>query len=99
MTMVERVARTIFPNAAGFDWDIAPSGLRDALCVTARAAIEAMREPTEAMNDAEPDGGFDIYWGYNADGRPSGPADVWRVMIEAALTESEEPSPPEPPAT
>lgn len=47
-----------------------------------RAAIEAMREPTEAMIDA----GYDV--GYSPDPLPTD--EVWRAMINAALV----PSPP-----
>lgn len=51
----------------------------------ARAVIEAMREPTEAM--IKPTYDLDVYWGYYADGRPGGPDDVWRAMLDAALQE------------
>jgi hypothetical protein len=45
----------------------------------ARAAIEAMREPTEAMVEAGSDAPI-----MNYDGND--PRDVWRLMISAALT-------------
>lgn len=53
----------------------------------ARAAIEAMREPTEAMVEAEGDvlrgelGGLhdSAYWSEHW------PANIWRTMIDAAL--------------
>ena len=50
----------------------------------ARAAIEAMREPTDAMVDAGFDAGDDTVQGYseNAD-----PQDTWQAMIDAALNE------------
>lgn len=54
---------------------------------TLRRLIAAMREPTEAMCDVVHDGDFDIYWEYRADGRPGGPDDVYRAMIDAALRE------------
>lgn len=55
--MVERVARAI-ADAGGSDFDQLPSkhgpgfGLRNMYMNMARAAIEAMREPTGAMEDA-----------------------------------------------
>lgn len=45
----------------------------------AHAAIEAMREPTAAMEDAADNDGP---WRFQQ------PASVWRVMIDAALTTS-----------
>lgn len=42
------------------------------------------REPTEAMIDAVVhDADLDIYWSYNADGRPGEPRDAYRAMIAA----------------
>lgn len=55
--MVERVARAI-ADAGGSDFDQLPSkhgpgfGLRNMYMNMARAAIEAMREPTQRMEDA-----------------------------------------------
>jgi hypothetical protein len=49
----------------------------------ARAAIAAMRQPTDAMCAAVDD--FDVYWGYNADGRPGSRTAVWQAMIDEAL--------------
>ena len=70
--MVERVARAIISSASSYAGYEANSDYWDSL---ARAAIEAMREPTEAMVNAAPDlRGVDFY-----------PTDVWRAMIEAAL--------------
>jgi len=53
----------------------------------ARLAIAAMREPTEKMIAAPFEAELDIYWAYTADGRPGGPEDVWRAMIDAAIAE------------
>lgn len=92
MTLVERVAREIDPEAWSLFiiplWPTRAARKRRALG-KALAAIEAMREPTEAMCDAEPAGGFDIYWGYEADGRAWTPKDVWHAMIDVAMNESE----------
>lgn len=53
----------------------------------ARAAIAALREPTEAMKDAGSDPHFDIHWCVHADGRPCEVDDVWKAMIDALLAE------------
>ena len=53
----------------------------------ARAAIEAMRTPTEEMETAAFDADLDIYWGYCSNGKPGDPGDVWQVMVDAALGE------------
>lgn len=83
-TMVERVARAIQRRSetAGRgpeDGDLRTAPLSDRVCRDlARAAIGAMREPTEAMvTEAR---------------RLNHPRDrdVWRTMIDAALTEAEE---------
>jgi hypothetical protein len=50
-----------------------------------RVALLALREPTEAMESAAFAADLDIYWSYEADGRPGGPKDVWRAMIDAAI--------------
>lgn len=86
--MVERVARSLSPHAfseasEGALWG--PRARQDAMD-KARAAIEAMREPTEAMmaagdSLAVPDEGY--YPG-------AGP--VWVIMNEAALNPASSPS-------
>lgn len=76
--MIERVARALWDAQATRPdtWDsLHPSkqaGMRD----RARAAIEAMQEPTDAMVDR----------GAEVDG-PSGAIEVWGEMISAALEE------------
>jgi hypothetical protein len=86
---VERVARTISDamscdDAAALYWgyDEYPERFRE----VARAAIAAMREPTEAMLEAGP-----------AD--PYMDKDVWARMIDAALAPSASPPPEAPQAT
>jgi hypothetical protein len=85
MSMVERVARAMC-EAAEEDWDAAsyldtasgnaPEDQRDYWRVMARAAIEAMREPTDEVNDAldRVPGGF---------GRGA-----WLEGIDAALSDT-----------
>lgn len=72
-SMIERVARAIAKGEYGENVDDVWHTCID----DARAAIEAMREPTEAMLDA----------GYGAE--PTGAALVapWEAMIDAALAE------------
>jgi hypothetical protein len=80
--MVERVARAIFPEAEDYTWDDfanAPNGSAERITASvyrmrARAAIEAMREPTEAM----------VHAGMSEEGTdlPS----EYRAMIDAALS-------------
>lgn len=77
--MVERVARAIattarFPNFT--------DEVRDTFLPHARAAIAAMREPTETMRDAGTMADED-QWAGN-------PPRVWRAMIDAALAETEQ---------
>jgi hypothetical protein len=82
--MVERVAAAI--NRAGIEWLEAQDPKRMSLGwadvpdeVFARAAIEAMREPTEAMVEAA--------WDEAA--LPCCPQDIWPKMIAAALADEE----------
>lgn len=99
-TMIERVARALCV-AAGHDpdrtHDIYVEGDPDAGVAwagyrrEARAAIEAMREPTEAMVDAACDvvvgfsGEYDDYNVYLGSHEFNG---VWTAAIDAALKES-----------
>lgn len=94
--MVERVARAICVVAKGPDYPDADYYGKpgdpwrkwwESFVPEARAAIAAMREPTEAMREAALDADLDIYWGYMAEG-PGKPGDVWRAMIGAALPPS-----------
>ena len=79
--MVERVARAIYAVDGGKGWH-----LHEKFYVaSARAAIEAMREPTEAMvASGESAASFGI-------GKPKDEAAiprVWRWMIDASLSNS-----------
>ena len=72
--MTERVARALSgaDEPDGIEWYGQNPRYWTSL---ARAAIEAMREPSEAMINAAPDlRDVDFY-----------PTDVWRAMVEAAL--------------
>lgn len=80
--MVERVAKALYEatpfkeTEGGYD---AQSDLYRRSCrLLARAAIEAMREPTDAMVDAA--------YGRERTGTERG---NWRAMIDAALTETQ----------
>jgi len=73
--MVERVAKAIV-NCGPKRWeDLADYERRAAMAVVARVAIEAMREPTEAMLACE----------LRFQGEQLGYAEIWRRMIDAAL--------------
>jgi hypothetical protein len=74
--MVERVARAIFRNGIGeLVWDSGSDEQHEACFRQARAAIEAMREPTDAMEAA-------VHSQYNAYEFNR----MWTVAIDAALT-------------
>lgn len=51
-SMIERVARALMSAQESRDLDYASPMVREAYMFAARAAIEAMREPTDAMVDA-----------------------------------------------
>lgn len=74
---IEEVARAI----GGDVWESCSDRMKEQFRAQARAAIEAMKEPTEAMSKAA----------YEADGTSMMLAiayeDVWREMIDAALAE------------
>lgn len=90
-TMVERVAKALFdavqPNYAGAEisWDTSNEEWgdedREGFRQSARAAIEALREPTPAMTTPHlGHHGFAEYGDVEA-------AAIWREMIDAALKE------------
>ena len=82
MDMIERVAQRLFQNMAASDngaWETADPMITRACMSYARAAIEAMREPTEEMLTAGED---------YTDSRFSEEDDFlngWRAAIDAAL--------------
>ncbi len=87
MDMVEKVARAICETLFGFydENDDSPLSTLGQSRLAARAAIAAMREPTETMAQRG--------YGYVAvDGvLRVDLKDAWRAMIDAALTSSEPP--------
>lgn len=81
--MIERVAvavRTAFTDAELNNPRISFEELTDIL---ARAAIEAMREPTETMILP----GYDALMEWDArTGEDNGIADIWSAMVDSALS-------------
>lgn len=101
MSMIERIARAIYmahwdagvESKRGQDhrfppmWDAASSPVKDWCRVQARAAIEEMREPTQAMLSSP----RHAAWAWRTD-EPVSEADIseiWRAMIDAALAQEE----------
>lgn len=83
--MVERIARAIWSKDElmeldGESWDDCP--MKDMLREQARAAIEAMRECTKAMEAA---GETKIGRGPMSALVLSDPAEIWQAMLDAAL--------------
>lgn len=96
--MIERVARAIASTPPNERTEYRDSGaviVRD-FERTARAAIEAMREPTEAQLEAAEEivvgyddfacGDGNIYLGIP--GYPQKARDVWAALVDAALKEN-----------
>lgn len=93
-SMVERVARAIMGDnnvrcmddrcgCAGYErWECALGTNPHDM---ARAAIEAMREPTDAMRNAKDKYGDGICWGYDCHICGGITDEKWRSMIDAAL--------------
>lgn len=78
MSMIERVAKAICKDIdqTEDDWQF--------MLTTAKAAIEAMREPTEAMKHAVNEHGDEIHYSYNCQVY-GGVAEGYKAMIDAAL--------------
>ena len=91
MTMIEKVAKALYEHQASLSnfsspsWDEAPTFspfFREHWTAVARAAINAMREPSQEMLDA----GWNAAWPEGSKfTRP--PLYVWEDMISAALDE------------
>lgn len=83
--MIERVARQIFETnitvylRLSMDFSEQTVSVQEQYRGLARAAIEAMREPTEAMEEAALD--------VRPLMLPDSPREVWGAMIDAALNE------------
>lgn len=84
MEMVERVARNIELHSRDwpYEWDALPLHVRETRRDQARAAIEAMREPTEAMLI---DGAAKIRNFTSVNGPYPRTRAVWLSMIDASL--------------
>ncbi len=86
--MLERVAKALqkahYERGRGIapDWDAIDRFEREMWFFSARAAMVAMREPTEAMKLAPPDINF----------HPEEAAQAWRAMLDAALTPTSPPT-------
>jgi hypothetical protein len=79
--MIERCARAIYEKRNGpgcSPWANRPKGHKDPYLADARAAIEAMREPTDDMRDAA----FDTHFPMSL----NQVQEVYRAMIDAALS-------------
>jgi hypothetical protein len=75
--MIERVAKAMALKANGGDWDVHyTADQRDLWRLRARAAINAMREPTEAMAEFPT-------WDSNIGTGDT--REIWREMIDEAL--------------
>jgi hypothetical protein len=78
--MIERVARVLYERSvASLTWDNIHAASQESWRDLARAALEELRNPTEAMIEAS-----NREW----DGRMSHrSAGAWQAMIDAALAE------------
>lgn len=79
-TMLERVARAIYENVSAGADDM------ESCIIAARAAIEAMRVPTEAMVDA---GEGQVAELRNETSTSYTAAETYRAMIDTALLEQQ----------
>ena len=83
--MVEKVARAICPAFYETDWDVTSDFRRDICLRLARAAIEAMREPSEGMCGYVERISLSCGYGHEAEDFEL----IWRYMAEAALAEGD----------
>ncbi len=80
--MIERVAKALYLWQEGkSDWDAAEPESKEDAREAARAAIEAMREPTEDMKQCSEE----IHWNYSCH-VCGGLTEGWHKMIDHALT-------------
>ena len=80
MTMIDRVARVLQSHMEAAFVHGFPDDLSFVADDLARAALDAMREPTEPMVEAAWEHTADPCWRENV-------ADAWRAAIDAALSE------------
>lgn len=81
MTMIERAARAMYDNVQpDWEWDDPDAELlRRMYRDNARAAIRALREPSDAVTSA----GHDALLSHNSAGN------AWRAMVDAVLVEQD----------
>jgi hypothetical protein len=91
--MIERVAKAIYERGSTHlkPWDQADDGFREFYRITARAAIEAMLEPSNEMIDRAIAAWANLYPGFEGEKPQPTAGDVaatiHKAMIEAALQE------------
>lgn len=86
--MVERVARAIHEREiSAFIWENSPQPILEHRRAQARAAIEAMREPTMEITVEL----ATAIVGYIEDRDGPSVADLWGSLIDAALNDSAQP--------
>ena len=82
--MIERVARAIYEGRNGRgckSWSLLPKSHREPYQKDARVALEAVREPSDAMLAAPIKGGFPMEPASYSGNR----SHLWRAMIDIAL--------------
>ena len=84
--MIERVAKAIVEKineleGYGTSWEDAPPEQREAMYPLARAVMEAIREPTAAMLEAEPDDDGE----FSKENSIFHARQFWQAMIDEAL--------------
>lgn len=77
--------RWIFDWCPSDDWEDLTEGARNAFLAIARAAIEAMMEPSEAMKDEG--AGIDFWNSGDGKSTTGNVESIWSAMISAALKE------------
>lgn len=79
--MIEKVAKAAYESLFSGEWpDVGTSISADQFRTAARAAIEAMREPTNDMKQCSDE----VHWGYSCH-VCGGLTEGWQKMIDHAL--------------
>jgi hypothetical protein len=97
--MLEKVAKAIYGTVFANDeaWDKLDRAPRERFIELARAAVEALREPSEGMQKAVRPQEYTVEHYYGTGHHRSfphlgaGPIQVWQDMIDAILSEQEKP--------
>lgn len=84
MNMIEKMARAMqaADRVRAATWEDESDGNRWAYLQMARAALTALREPTDAMTSADEN----VHWGYSCH-VCGGLKEGWYALIDAALKE------------